>query len=314
MHERIFPLRKPGKLLSFGFFLFVIFLLSCSENTTPSHSSDNPAVDLLMAPLTHRLDMVSIPGGSFQMGSDSGNEVERPVHTVTLDAFKMSATEITNSQYSAYLNTALRTALVSVDTIAGRIIGAAGNYRGREYMNLGYPVVGTDNQNWIKYNSGGFQVEPGKENLPVVYVTWYGAYAFAEHYGMRLPTEAEWEYAARAGAQFEYGTDNGAISKEKANFNLDSGCPRNVGSYQANPFGLYDMAGNVWEWCSDRFGREYYKISPGYNPLGPDEGSYQVLRGGGWINGAFCCRSAFRRYEFPDIWDVDIGFRVVSRP
>lgn len=313
MLERIFPLKKLKKLLLFGFFVCVVFFQSCGEETTPASPSHNELLGLLEAPLTHRIALVSIPEGSFEMGGDSARTGERPVHTVTLDAFRMSACEITNSQYSDYLNAALSAGVISVDTAICSIIGETGIYKGKEYMNLGYPEV-TNRKNWIRFDDRSFWVEPGKEKWPVVYVTWYGAYAFAAHYGMRLPTEAEWEYAARGGKQFEYGTGDGTISSAKANFNLDSDHPRAVGCYRPNPFGLYDMAGNVSEWCNDRFGWEYYSSSPGHNPQGPEKGEYRVVRGGSWIDGVFSCRSAFRKYEFPEIWDEDIGFRVVSRP
>ena len=225
------------------------------------------------------LILVSIPGGTFQMGSNNGESNERPVHQVTVSAFQMSAKEITNSQYAAYLNAAL----VDGEIYASikRVTGAKGDYNGREYIDLDQPYD-SGNPCWISFNGTVFGVSYGKENLPVVYVSWYGAKAFADKYGLDLPREAEWEYAARGGKGYEYGTDDGTIGIAKANYRGGWGSsPKNVGSYPANPFGLYDLAGNAWEWCNDWYGT--YSDAIQTNPTGPSSGSYRIMRGGDFI-------------------------------
>ena len=127
-------------------------------------------------------------------------------------------------------------------------------------------------------------------NCPVEKVTWFEAREYCEIVGKRLPTEAEWEYAAREGGKkVRYGTGKNSISTREACydhfgiFTRDGTCE--VGLYSPNSIGLYDMSGNVWEWVNDRYGKDYYKTGPEHNPQGPSSGSYRVLRGGSWANG-----------------------------
>jgi formylglycine-generating enzyme required for sulfatase activity len=253
---------------------------------------------------------VSIPCGAFQMGSTTHSN-ERPVHIVTVNTFQMSAKEITNSQYAAYLNTALAAGEITATT--SNVTGAKGDYTGQMYIDL-QRSSGDYNRCWISYNGTSFSVATGKENWPVVCVTWYGSKAFALKYDFDLPREGEWEYAARGGKGYEYGTDDGTISSAKANYN--SHYLKNVGSYPANPFGLYDLAGNVSEWCNDWYGD--YSSENAIDPQGPPSGSEdwygRVLRGGDWASyEAEYCRSAYRNYITPDYLGLHTGFRVVRR-
>jgi formylglycine-generating enzyme required for sulfatase activity len=257
------------------------------------------------------ITFVSIPGGTFQMGDEIGDLWNTciPVHTVTVSSFQMSEWEITNVQYAKYLNEALATGDITADSV--RVKGLKGSYNGREYMYLsGLSPVDSDARCWIKYAKGAFLVESGKENYPVIWVSWYGAKAFALYNRLDLATEAEWEYACRAGRNYLYGTDDGTLSASKVNF-WDNGIhhPVNVGSYPRNPFGIYDMSGNVWEWCNDWYGS--YSAESVSNPTGAFSGTYRVLRGGGWFGTVSGCRSAFRYYYVPDEGDDDIGFHVV---
>ncbi|MBA7590146.1 Serine/threonine-protein kinase Pkn1 [subsurface metagenome] len=165
----------------------------------------------------------------------------------------------------------------------------------------------------IYYVNSIFSVVDGNENLPVVFVSWYGAKAFAEYYGLDLPREAEWEYACRGGNQYKYGTDDGTLSISKANFSgnyIDGQI--NVGSYPANPFGIYDMSGNVWEWCGDSFAYGYYSSASVTNPTGPSIGGSRILRGGAYSNTDV--RSAYRSWGNPTETYGNHGFRVVRRP
>lgn len=268
------------------------------------------------------ITMVSLPADSFRMGTivlsdDDDFADERPAHTVTLDAFQISATEITNAQYAAYLNDALAAGEITVTTDS--VIGVSGEYSGQTYLEFskGFIIdstpIDTINRCYIKYDYAGFNVEPGKENRPVVFVSWYGAYAFARHYGISLPTEAEWEYAARGGQQFEYSTDDGTIDNSKANYGHNVGYPRNVGIYPANPFGLREMTGNVNEWCNDWYDKIYYSYSPRHNPPGPEYGKDRVARGGGWNVCEFSTRVTNRSLHEPSYRSSYIGFRVARR-
>ncbi|MGA9291374.1 MAG: SUMF1/EgtB/PvdO family nonheme iron enzyme [Ignavibacteriaceae bacterium] len=161
----------------------------------------------------------------------------------------------------------------------------------------------------------------GRGNMPVIEISWYDAKAFAEWMGCRLPTEAEWEYAARANTTTPFYTGD-CITSEQADFNgqkpytncdtsKNIGKPLPVGSFPPNAFGLYDMCGNVWEWTNDWYGE--YEVNDTINPKGPETGKKKVDRGGGWYDPAWRCRSAYRAGgDSPNSRGTGIGFRVVK--
>jgi formylglycine-generating enzyme required for sulfatase activity len=226
------------------------------------------------------IEMASIPAGTFTMGSpvsEVNRESDETQFQVTLSAFKMSKYEITFAQYDAFCEAT-----------------------SREKPN--------DND-W------------GRGNHPVINVSWYDATAFAEWMGCRLPTEAEWEYACRAETTTPFSTGSNLTSSQ-ANYDSNNQYNTNakgeyreitlpVGSFAPNAWGLYDMHGNVWEWCSDWYSE--YPLSNQTNPKGPLSGSYRMYRGGSWSYDAFYCRSAYRNYIAPDLRDYGIGFRLVSQ-
>ena len=253
------------------------------------------------------IQTVLIPAGMFIMGSPT-TEVDRNTdetqHFVTLDAFRMSKYEITNTQYAAFLN--------------AKSIGSNGRYATTGYgtQNLIYA------HSWgLTYSGTQWVPRTGYENHPVINVTWYGATEYATFIGGTLPTEAQWEYACRAGTTTPFNTGN-FLTNLQANYNWEypynggtntvTNSPRKtqtVGTYAPNAYGLYDMHGNVWEWCSDWYGT--YPTTAQTNPTGTTTGSYRVIRGGSWRNDAQFCRSAFRIADGPDADAYEIGFRVV---
>ncbi len=245
-------------------------------------------------------EMVLIPAGEFRMGSndpESGTS-EQPIHTVYTDAFYMDTHEVTNLDFKRF------------------VLANPQWQKSRIPRSLHYAYL----QHWD--NNNNYPV--GKENHPVVYVSWYAAMAYSKWAGKRLPTEAEWEKAARGGlAGMKYPWGN-TISSTRANYGQNVSDTTVVGRYAANGYGLYDMAGNVWEWCLDAYNPDFYLSSPVRNPLSDvntlsnlnlitydytNVNANRVLRGGSWSLPALCVRVAFRVSGTPAYTSYNIGFR-----
>ncbi len=230
-------------------------------------------------------NMVAITGGQFVMGSHAGIGHEQPPHRVSVDSFSLAAFETTNSQFEAFVeDTGYQTTaeLTGFGHVLNLQTGVAG------------PVQGAD---W-RHPSGLDSEIVGRGNLPVVQISWRDALAYAEWAGLRLPTEAEWEYAARAGLLnqvYPWGTQELVNGRHQANYWQgrfpDTESPNDgfaqlaeIGRFAANRRGIHDMAGNVREWTNDRYANDYYQISPLKNPLGPISGDQRVARGGSWAS------------------------------
>jgi len=150
------------------------------------------------------------------------------------------------------------------------------------------------------------------DDYPVEQVSWNDCQDFCSKSGLRLPTEAEWEYAGRAGTSTKYYWGD-SVNDDYLWYNSNSGSSTHpVGQKKPNGFGLYDMSGNVWEWCADWSDANYYQSSPKSNPKGPASGQYRVLRGGGWLVNVYYCRSARRSRLDPTFRDLSVGLRVVQ--
>lgn len=295
-----------SKLLKFNAVLLcAVMLLSVSCKDVSPELSDDPA----------KIPVVSIPAGTFTMGSPT-SEISRGTdetqHTVTLSAFRMSKYEITNAQYAAFLN---------AKSIGNNGLYAAGVYPTQVLIY----TTSSGSYDWgLHYTNSQWVPVAGCETMPVINVTWYGATEFATYVGGTLPTEAQWEYACRAGTTTPFNTGN-FLTNQQANYNWAypynggtntvttyPGKTQTVGTYAANALGLCDMHGNVWEWCSDWFGP--YPSTAQTNPTGAVTGSCCVIRGGSWYSDARDCRSAYRDGFYPNSSTDNIGFRVVLVP
>jgi sulfatase modifying factor 1 len=230
------------------------------------------------------VDMVYIPGGSFNMGSNMNKE-EQPVHQVTVSGFYLDKYEVTVAQFREFCKATRRTMPPQPDWNADR-----------------YPVIN---------------------------VSWNDAAAYAKWKHKRLPTEAEWEYAARSAAKGYYYAWGNIDPAKKIGGNVADETLRSekqfwvvwkayhdgyvytapVGTYYSNTFGLYDMTGNVSEWCNDWYKEDYYKNNPEINPKGPDKGTHKVIRGGSWNLGPRDVRTTKRQHLRPEVTLDYVGFR-----
>jgi formylglycine-generating enzyme len=266
-------------------FLILVYAASAfSQESTVSNQSNR----------TFRNEVL-VEGGEFRMGNDTGQRDERPAHDVIIESFYMMATEVTFNDYDLYARATRR--MLPYD------------------------------EDW------------GRGTRPVIYVSWFDAVEYANYLsrqddltpaydidclnvswnrdadGWRLPTEAEWEYAARGGHRSQQTSYAGTNDIDQVAWYGDNSGDRThrVAQKQANELGLYDMSGNVWEWCWDFYGRDYYSESPRANPSGPTDGmlSMRVLRGGSWIYDSDAARVDYRYYSFHRYAVKSFGFRLV---
>jgi formylglycine-generating enzyme len=288
----------------------------------------------------HGIAQGSIPAGTFTMGDSRGDGLradgETPVHAVSLDAFTIDATTVTNADFARFADqTAYRTEseIFGASAVFHLFVAADGDdvlgrspatpwwvsVRGADWRHPGGPRSGLE----------------GREDHPVVHVSWNDAQAYCRWAGRRLPTEAEWEYASRGGlqgARYPWGDDPpGADGSWRANIwqgtfpginTADDGWPATapVRAYRPNGFGLWQTVGNVWEWCQDVFDPRAYRrrssARPARNPLVSGPGTGRILRGGSYLcHDSYCnrYRNAARSSNTPDSAMGNAGFRTVAR-
>ncbi len=273
-----------------------------TANITVSNSVDNPItlvikVVSVVTPAgiignpkdSHLNDLVFVEGGTFQMGTPSRGDGDEILHTVTLSSFSITKYEITNEQYAIFLNTK-----------GNQTEDGAKWYQGYDIVQQG----------------DSFVVKSGREKHPVVYVTWQGARAYADWVGGYLPTEAEWEYAARGGNKSQNYLYSGSNDLNEVSWNITNAAYlglgiQQVGGKKPNELGIHDMSGNVWEWTADWYGP--YSTEHQINPKGPATGTARVRRGAS----AFCLpnvqRTTNRSYRAQTGIRHNLGFRLVFK-
>ena len=327
---------------------------------TPQNKfSEKPVIVKSQKKSRDNKNMVLIPGGVFSMGGDGdGWKDEFPKHKVEIDSFWMDINEVTNNQFLEFVNSTgyITTAERNIDwnqikkDLPPNTPKPDDSYLVPSSL-VFFPTSGAVNLNdvsqWWKFINGANWRQPqgpgsnidGKGNHPVVHVSWYDAIAYCEWAGSRLPTEAEWEYASRGGiidATFSWGNEDLNEGKLKANTwngnfpyynSKDDGFiyTADVRSFEPNGYGLFDMSGNVWEWCSDWYDENYYySVSEilSINPQGPPK-SYdsnepyaqkKVSRGGSFLcHKSYCTgyRNSMRMKSTPDTSSMHTGFRTV---
>ncbi|WP_035141363.1 formylglycine-generating enzyme family protein [Flavobacterium daejeonense] len=336
------------------------FSSNCHSGLAKHYNSSQNAINIIPNSNPSLIGMIKIDGGDFLMGAPDilGRDDEYPQHKVSVSSFYMDETEVTNSQFAVFIKatgyvTTAEKAPIWEDLkkqlppgtpkpADSLLIAASLVFK----PTLG-PVPLNNPGLWWQWKKGADWKHPegpessitGKENFPVVQISWDDAIAYARWAGKRLPTEAEWEFAARGGLKdqpYPWGSEEPYDGKPKAN-TWDGQFPYNntrkdnysglapVKSYAANNFGLFDMAGNVWEWCNDNYSSDYYRqlsSETSKNPTGPID-SYdpnqpgvpvKVIRGGSFMcNEKYCSgyRASSRMISSADTGLQNTGFRCV---
>jgi len=292
------PLVAPPSVITAS----VTFTPTISSTMTPSLTS-SPTPSLTPTDANSRLSsvdgmtMVYVPAGAFTMGSNASQfPDEKPAHQVVLDSFWIDKTEVTNAMFLQFVN-------------------ATGYVTELEKQNISWLY---DGSNWYSVAGAGWRNPFGMNSTiddrmdhPVIQVTWNDAVAYCNWAGRRLPTEAEWEKAARGTDGNDYPWGNAAPSSDLANYGNHVGDTVPVGSYPGNasPYGALDMAGNVYEWVADWYSNTYYSVSPSSNPHGPTSGSHRVLRGGSWQLDSYRLHTYEREVSLPNYGNSNLGVR-----
>jgi eukaryotic-like serine/threonine-protein kinase len=319
------------KRIAFTLSIFIVMSVACNVSGTvtppapdlpvntqlpvntelPVVNTEVPGMGSTRVSETDGMTLVFVPNGDFMMGSDNGLANEKPVHIVFLDSYWIDQTEVTNAMFETFVDQ------TSYQTDAEK--------KGSSYVY--YPDTGktdtTQGANW-QHPMGPDSSLSDLGEHPVVHVSWNDAQAYCEWAGRRLPTEAEWEKAARGtdGRTFPWGDDFDGTRLNSADVNLGAGRGNSnfddgfqltspVGNYPsgASLYGAWDMTGNVWEWVNDWVDEAYYQSSPSENPGGPTSGEYRIVRGGSWHDPEDGQRAAYRGWAGPTDTDITLGFR-----
>ncbi len=260
--------------------------------------------------------MVRIPDADFLMGTDHGLPHEGPPHRVTLDSYFIDETEVTNEQFAKFVE-------ATKHRTTAEELGNSG-----VFLPSNHNWILVDGADWRHPEGPGSSIDARMDH-PVVHVSWDDAAAYCDWAGKRLPTEAEFEFAARGGlqnAEFAWGNEFNPKGEFRAN-TWQGEFPESdrkedgfsgvapVKSFAPNGYGLYDVTGNVWEWSHDWFDPNYYAMSPTHNPQGPEQGGQKVQRGGSWLCSSNYCqgyRVASRMNTDRDSGLNNLGFRCAA--
>jgi formylglycine-generating enzyme required for sulfatase activity len=290
----------------------VIFILRDPLLVLIGHQTPTLGMGSKMVSKVDGMEMLYIPAGEFIMGFkdfDPANntykftqpELQQPQHTIYLDDYWIDKTEITNRMFTKFINSSQY--ITDAEKRGNGIVASDQKTYWRRVEGLSWKNPIDPNKNIV-----------GLGSHPVTQVSWNDANAYCIWAGRRLPTDAEWEKAARGTDMRIYPWGNNEPTGELANFPdkklADYLFSAPVGSYPkgTSPYGALDMAGNVWEWVYDWYGEEYYKISPMQNPTGPSTGEMHIIRGGSWdLNYGYA--AVYRAVEFPNEGSASLGFR-----
>ena len=306
------------------------FVFMVTGETSVQYDHSNTKEPVKKVDLPPFIDMVYIPGGTFDMGNSFGDANKKPTHTVTVSNFMMSKHEVTVGQFALFI------AETHYRTDAERV----GSSRFFDYTRN--KALDSTGINW-RYGADLQQLSANRYDHPVVHVSHNDALEFCkwlskkEGKTYRLPTEAEWEYAAGNGRTHSRYSWGDALRGERVTGNLKDQMAADafkimerhsgimflnycdnyvftapVGSYKVNDLGLHDMTGNVSEWCADWYDADYYAHSSSSNPTGPKKGTFRVIRGGSWHTNPSNSEVTFRDYVAPSYRDTGVGFRIVS--
>ena len=310
-----FARRAAGALSRIALVLVLASLLTV-VGARVLRPSAGPTAQIAAPPAPPRDGLVLVPAGRFQMGSDYADQIDqRPARGVRLRAFWIDQHEVTTRQFAAFVEATGHVTTAERVGKASVFDPATGTWQ---------PTAGAQ---W-RHPAGPDSSLAARDGHPVVQVSWYDAVAYARWSGGRLPTEAEWEYAARGGlfdADYPWGRKLAPGGTYQANDwqgwfpDEDHGLDgfrgiAPVGSFGANRFGLYDLSGNVWEWCADWYTENAYELGDATNPTGPASGTDRVRRGGSWLsaaNGAADIRVGTRGSAPPGTATDHVGFRCV---
>lgn len=307
-----------------------------SRDTFVTLSTTRPDAIASLSESTHLIEQLAIPAGTFLMGDSSGDENigdgETPVHEVEVAAFDIDATPVTNEAFATFIEA---TGYVTEAETFGfsAVFHLAVTAEPDDI--LGQPPgtpwwIGVRGADWRHPGGRGSSLD-GLADHPVVHVSFNDAVVYCQWAGRALPTEAQWEYAARGGLtskKYPWGDEEPDADGWRVNIwqgtfptanTLDDGylTTAPVRSYTPNGYGLWQPVGNVWEWCADWFDPDYYTTDPGVNPRGPAQGAARVLRGGSYLCHLSYCnryRNSARSQNTPDSSMGNAGFRTVSRP